>query len=252
MIRKTLTDDEILAKLDAHTAWLNGEPGGARADFSRTDLSNSTLFRKRNLMNANFEDAWLTNADISDAYFSCAYLRYTSLNGATAVGTKFSNATLFNTYFTDANLERADFTSCTLDHCCLLHANLDRADFDNCRFIRTTLRGLTLKNALRQHTTPQQHELLLRIARHLRANPEFLVMDEWHSNCGTTHCLAGWAIAMSSEGPTLEWFVGAENAGYYLLGAEALSHFYDSEDEVLDYLRGIVAAAESPTPLASA
>lgn len=40
-------------------------------------------------------------------------------------------------------------------------------------------------------------ELLERVARHIEANPEEFSMDEW--DCGTTACIAGWALRLSGE-----------------------------------------------------
>ena len=71
--------------------------------------------------------------------------------------------------------------------------------------------------------------------------PNALQMDTWHT-CGTAHCIAGWAIHLAGEpGRLMESMMGAEVAGLLLLGTEAHQHFYDSNEQALEYLRGVVA-----------
>jgi hypothetical protein len=52
--------------LDAHAAWLRGEPGGVRAALSGADLSGADL-RGADLRDADLSGAYLSDADLSDA-----------------------------------------------------------------------------------------------------------------------------------------------------------------------------------------
>jgi hypothetical protein len=56
--------------------------------------------------------------------------------------------------------------------------------------------------------------------------------------CGTTHCIAGFAQVMAGEVGFSEF---PSTAGYYLLGAEAKSHFQDSNEEGLEFLKEVIA-----------
>jgi hypothetical protein len=83
-------------------------------------------------------------------------------------------------------------------------------------------------------------ERLQAVAIAVFSRPEALYMEQWHT-CETTHCLAGWAIHQAGElGRLLEASVGPHIAGLQLLGVEAAEHFYDSNEDVLAWLEGIV------------
>ena len=66
--------------------------------------------------------------------------------------------------------------------------------------------------------------------------------------CGTTACIAGWAILQAGEdGKALldaievrSRGISAEIAGYVLLGAEAEGHFYDNDEDALEYLKNVL------------
>jgi len=67
-----------------------------------------------------------------------------------------------------------------------------------------------------------------------------LAMGKWHT-CDTTHCLAGWAIHQAGTiGKTLESLHGPHMAGLLLLGHEAASHFFDSNEDATEWLRSVV------------
>lgn len=71
MPKRYLTKDEIRTTLIAHSAWLQGEPNGRRADFSNADLSGVNLayadLARANFADANLSRAWLHGADFTDA-----------------------------------------------------------------------------------------------------------------------------------------------------------------------------------------
>jgi hypothetical protein len=64
-------------------------------------------------------------------------------------------------------------------------------------------------------------------------------MSQWHSPCGTVHCIGGWAaeLAGNTARHLLEGTSGAAFiAGACLLGPDAASHFFDSQQNALAYL----------------
>jgi len=64
-----MTTLDLPAVLAAHKAWLNGQPGGGRADLTGADL------RGANLYDADLRDAILRDADLSGAILTGATLR---------------------------------------------------------------------------------------------------------------------------------------------------------------------------------
>tara|TARA_R110002051_G_scaffold171338_1_gene241814 strand:+ start:169 stop:372 length:204 start_codon:yes stop_codon:yes gene_type:complete len=63
-------------------------------------------------------------------------------------------------------------------------------------------------------------------------------MEEWH--CETSHCLAGWACHINPTAKELEKTHGTEIAGLLTLGAEAHTHFYKENEEVLAWLNTVL------------
>jgi hypothetical protein len=64
------------------------------------------------------------------------------------------------------------------------------------------------------------------------------VGKEAFNECGTVHCIAGFAQVMAGEEGFSDW---PEYAGYYLLGAEAEGHFFDDNEEGLEFLKKVIA-----------
>ena len=90
-----------------------------------------------------------------------------------------------------------------------------------------------------------RQELLKEVARHALAHPNSLDMVNWHSDCGTAHCIAGWAIHLAgAQGYALEGRFGASGAGCLLLGAPAESHFHDSNSDAEDFLLSVLNERE--------
>jgi len=147
------------------------------------------------------------------------------LSGAYLSGANLSGADLRGAYLSGAYLSDADLSGADLSGACLSGANLSGAD----------LRGA---NGL--PIAADAAERLKAVAA-TALQPDALEMESWHT-CGTTHCIAGWAIHLAGElGRLMESMMGADLAGLLLLGTEAHQHFYDSNEKALEYLRGVVA-----------
>ena len=83
-------------------------------------------------------------------------------------------------------------------------------------------------------------ERLKEVALVALATPGALDMTRFHV-CDTTHCIAGWAITLAGkEGRDLEEKFGTDVAGTILLGANASSMFYLSDDEARVRLRRVL------------
>ncbi len=69
-------------------------------------------------------------------------------------------------------------------------------------------------------------------------------MGQWHHPCGTTHCRAGWAVALAGDaGKTLEWSHGTSAAATLIYLAsdpklQKVPDFYcDNETALADMKR---------------
>lgn len=131
-----------------------------------------------------------------------------------------------------ANLSWADLGGADLSEANLSEADLRGAEIPN----REWMRGLVS---------------LSEVAGVVLAHPERLEMGEWHSDsewkngvakpveaCGTTHCIAGWAehLAALKDPRILEVKMHSYLIGRLILGDEAASHFYDSNEDAIAYL----------------
>ena len=156
------------------------------------------------------------NADLSGACLHGANLRLAILKGACLVEANLRDANL-----TGADLRGANFGCAILEGANLRGAHLDGAI------------GLPIAD-----DAPQRLQAVA--AAVLGDDDAKLSMRTWHT-CNTTHCLAGWAIYQAgSAGKILQRLHGPHTAGFLLLGHEAASHFYDSDEEATEWLRSVV------------
>jgi hypothetical protein len=95
------------------------------------------------------------------------------------------------------------------------------------------------------HTPERQRQRLTVIADIVCTQPERLQMDNWHSECGTAHCIAGWADHLAGspkysavfldnhvEFSSIPW-----KTGQIMLGHEATDYFYTDKDTALEWLQ---------------
>jgi hypothetical protein len=216
-----MTDSQtvnISETLRLHSRWLAGDPAGVRANLSDANLSG-----------ANLSHANLSHANLSDANLSGANLSHANLSDANLSGANLSGANLSHANLRYANLSGANLRYANLSHANLSHANLSDAN-------------LSGANGLPIAADAQQR--LRAVASHVLAHPQILQMKIWHSECGTTHCLAGWAIHQAGTlGEVLEKLHGSHMAGLLLLGANAAAHFYDSNDDAIAWLQSVAQEA---------
>jgi hypothetical protein len=66
-------------------------------------------------------------------------------------------------------------------------------------------------------------------------------MDYWHSECGTKHCFAGWAVALAGEvGKASEGRLGTGSAARLLLGGSDHPFNEEDGDKVIPWLEARV------------
>jgi hypothetical protein len=112
------------------------------------------------------------------------------------------------------------------------------------------------ENLLSIKLTPEQQEanLLLLALWIVERDRDNFDMGDWHkvwgkglpcflgkrayNECGTVHCIAGTAQVMAGEVGFSEF---PERVGRLLLGDEAESHFYNCNEDGLNFLKKVIA-----------
>jgi len=133
-----------------------------------------------------------------------------------------------------ANLRGADLRSASLHDANLRGADLSGADLSGAKGIDdiplVPVPGLAAK-----------------VLAQLEAHPETWDQEVWHSECQTSHCLAGWAVVLAGEaGTAAEKRLCTPQAAAMLLGGA--NHPFKASDasEVISWLRARVAAEVAP------
>jgi len=206
-------------QLELHAKWLRGDDGGQRLDLYGADL------RGADLRGADLRDAYLNDADLYGADLRGADLRGADLRDANLRDANLYGADLRGAYLNDADLYGADLRGADLRDADLRDAYLNDADLRGAN-------GLIIAS--------DAADRLKAVAINALSADDALEMDDWHT-CNTTHCIAGWAIYLAGEpGRLLEESHGSAIAGLMLLGAEAHSHFYDSNEDARKWLQEVL------------
>ena len=136
-------------------------------DLAGIDLRYSRFYK------AKLKGANLQNADLKRACFELADMRDVNLK--------------------HANLRETDFTATNLSGADLRLANLDQTEFDS-----TIMTGVILPEGI-----PTIKDIHTAIYTEVAEDHHRLYMGTWHGGhsgtCGSTHCRAGWVIALAGE-----------------------------------------------------
>jgi len=139
--------------------------------------------------------------------------------------------------FTDAGIAQREelFHQGNIARKILCDIDFDELDEETQQQVLSDLEGIpTLAPAARE-------ALLLEVARRATSSENTLDMGHWHSPCGTSHCIAGWASVVAREaGVLLEKEFGTRIAGAMLLGPAAAAHFFDSQEAGEKYLQSVL------------
>jgi hypothetical protein len=150
-------------------------------------------------------------------------------------GANLSDADLRGANLSDADLRGADLSDADLSGANLSGANLSDANLSGANLSDADLRGANLSDAATNCpiTIPDIHKAVYAAA----SQPGALNMDAWH--CGTTHCRAGWVVALAGDGgKALEWAMGTPTAAAMIYLAsdpamEKMPDFYCTNAEAL-------------------
>jgi uncharacterized protein YjbI with pentapeptide repeats len=250
---------EILA---SHARWLACDPSGQRANLNGANLNGANLngasldrasldrasLNRANLNGASLNWAKLDGANLNRANLNRVNLNWASLNWAKLDGANLNRASLDGANLNWANLDGANLNWASLDGANLDRASLNWASLHGANLNGANLHGASLHGANLEEVTgiaiaadaPQRLKAVAAAALQDGA----LEMRTWHT-CDTTHCLGGWLIHQAGEaGRLLQAAVGPGVAGLMLGGIEAHSHFYDSNEAAVEWLRSVLARPE--------
>lgn len=223
---------DIKKILADHALWLSHK-GGCRADLREMNLEGMDL-REANLAVADLEGANLRGADLRRADLEGANLEEANLRGANLEG---------------ANLEGVNFCGADLRRADLSRADLSRANLEGVNLYRVDLAGANFGPVYIDIPVTLEEVRAVILANKDRLNMEsWHGDDEWHNgvakpvnDCGTTHCVAGWAhhLAALKRPELLDPKVNVYLVGRLALGDAAAEHFFDDEEEALEWLEGM-------------
>jgi len=184
------------------------------------------------LRNASLDGASLDGALLDGASLDGASLDGASLDGASLVGALLRNASLVGASLDGASLVGALLRNASLDGASLRNALLDGASLDGASLRNASLDGAKIADY--SVRIDNIHQAVYAAASQEGA----LNMRNWHT-CETTHCRAGWVVALAGEdGRALEFAMGTPAAAAIIYIAsdpklERVPDFYCSNEAAL-------------------
>jgi uncharacterized protein YjbI with pentapeptide repeats len=178
---------------------------------------------------------------VKKAKESGAVLRGADLRGADLRGADLRGADLRDADLRGAVLRDAVLRDAVLRGAVLRGAVLSDADLSDAVLSGAVLRDAVLRDC--PVKIPNIHSAVYGAA----SKPQALDMGHWHT-CETTHCRAGWVVALAGEGGrALEWAYGTPAAAALIYMAsdpklERVPDFYCSNQEALDDMRRLAEA----------
>ena len=157
------------------------------------------------------------------------------LSGAVLRGADLSGADLRG-----ADLSGADLSGAVLSGAVLRDADLRDADLRDAD-LRGGLKGVPL--------IPAIHQAVYEAA----SKPQALDMGSWHT-CETTHCRAGWVVALAGAGGlALEWAMGTPAAAAIIYmrsdpKLEKIPDFYAGNESALEDMKRLAEAEKDAQP----
>ena len=214
----------------------------------RRDNNGRVVMPGADLQGANLRHESLQGADLRGADLRDARLWSANLRAANLRGSDLRKANLRSAKLNEANLQEADLREADLQWANLREADLQGADFRGALLQHADLAGADPRGAIGIGEFPGTPVpgLAARVLEQITGHPESLGMDYWHSDCGTKHCFAGWAVALAGEaGEAAEGRLGTASAARLLLGGSEPPFDYDEGDRVIPWLEARVAEEES-------
>jgi len=132
----------------------------------------------------------------------------------------------------DADLRDADLRDADLEDADLRGANLRGANLGGADLRDANLGGADLRGVILPDEIPYIENIKSRIP------VEKLNMATWHSDCGTVHCLAGWACHLANNEELEEKYTTKTlGALIFKKSCGEIPDFYSTDEEALKWLR---------------
>ena len=216
------------------------------ADLGGADLGGAYLgdadLRGADLGGADLGGAYLGGADLSDADLRGADLGGAYLGGADLGGADLSDADLRGADLGGADLGGADLGGAVMSDASATEPQRPRPEYKR-PTTEEERRQRALERAARyreQHPdVPIIEALDRRIFDIIKSGSGALEMSTWHT-CETTHCRAGWAIALAGDvGKKLEQEHGSQRAGamLYRVSTGRVPNFFASNEAAMADLK---------------
>lgn len=119
------------------------------------------------------------------------------------------------------HMENVHLDNVTMRHGCVIDTHLTdggatRVTLENVRMTRLVVTNVTF-DGVPLPAVPNIDKAILNL---IEENPSSFDMSVWHSECGTAHCRAGFAVKLAGEaGAELERLIGTANAATLIYGA---------------------------------
>jgi len=152
-----------------------------------------------------------------------------------------------------ADLSGADLSGAVLSGADLSDADLRGADLSGADLGAAVLSGAVLSGAVLRDAdlsgVPQVENIHQKVYE-AASQPNALDMGSWHATdaCGTTHCRAGWVVALAGEaGRAMEFCMGTPAAAAMIYLAsdpkiEKIPDFYCGNTEALEDMKRLAEA----------
>jgi len=211
----------------------------AGADFAGANFAGAN-FADAYFAGANFAGANFADADFAGAYFADAYFADADFAGANFADADFAGANFADAYFADADFADANFADAYFADARNVQNEVvitsPEAPYQrDTRPAAERYADRAAKFRKENPTVPVVDALDSQILSKVEANPNALEMGAWHT-CETTHCRAGWAIALAGKaGFELEEKHGPQLAGrmIYIASTGRAPHFFASNENAL-------------------
>lgn len=198
---------------------------------SKRNPYNSQQRRAQAVLRAHKEGKSLAFLALGSADFTGMNLDRANLYGSSFVGARFEEASLVG-----ADLSRTHLAHAVFKGADLRNADLRNAVLEDTVFSGALVKGVRVERWSNSRRFPRITSIHTKVAEAVESLGN-LDMSEWHSECGTTHCRAGWVVTLAGqEGKGLEAAVGTAAAAFLIYMAsdpdmEVFPDFYQYNDK---------------------
>ena len=150
----------------------------------------------------------------------------------------FKSRVLCGFDFSESDLRGADFRGADLRGSNFKNSDLREAQFDRCILRPAGFDGVDLRGV---KGFPEIEPFDIDGAVWNAVNKHEFDMLDWHSECGSVHCWAGWAVTLHPQGVDLERKFGTSVAAALIYNAcsksERVPNWYMSNEHALAAIR---------------